>query len=272
MIEPASPPPSAPPTPRLSAGARSNGRAPAIAAVPAGRGVEWWLAGWRLFAAAPWPWLAIAAVYFAVTLTLLLIPVVGAAASSLLLPVLAGGALLGARAVDRGEPLTIGHLFACFGPRAGPLLIVALLYLAGWFCIWLVVTAILVGLAGVGALGALLTGDPIQAGVAAMAAIGIAAVVILVVMALLAVPLMMAVWFAPALVVFADVEPMAAMKASFVACLVNALPLLVYSLLGLALAVLATIPLGLGWLVLAPALAGSVYVSYVDIFGAPAPD
>ncbi len=50
MIEPASPPPSAPPTPRLSAGPRGNGRAPAIAAVPAGRGVEWWLAGGRLFA------------------------------------------------------------------------------------------------------------------------------------------------------------------------------------------------------------------------------
>ena len=41
------------------------------------------------------------------------------------------------------------------------------------------------------------------------------------------------------------------MKASFFACLVNILPMLVYSLLGIVLAIVATIPLGLGWLVLA---------------------
>jgi len=34
-------------------------------------------------------------------------------------------------------------------------------------------------------------------------------------------------------------------------------------------AILATIPFGLGWLVLAPVFAGSVYASYRDIFGAP---
>jgi uncharacterized membrane protein len=59
------------------------------------------------------------------------------------------------------------------------------------------------------------------------------------------------------------------MKASFSACLVNAVPFLVYNLLALVFALLATIPLALGWLVFAPVLAGSVYASYVEIFGAP---
>jgi hypothetical protein len=68
----------------------------------------------------------------------------------------------------------------------------------------------------------------------------------------------------------ADVEPMAAMKASFVACLVNALLLLVTACSARAGGA-GDDPLD-SWLVLAPALAGSVYVSYVDIFGAPAPD
>ena len=107
----------------------------------------------------------------------------------------------------------------------------------------------------------------LETGVAALAAIGVGTIVMLVVVTLLGVPLLMAVWFAPALVVFADVEPLAAMKASFAASLVNAVPFLVYNLLALAFALLATIPLGLGWLVLAPVLAGSVYASYVEIFG-----
>ena len=43
--------------------------------------------------------------------------------------------------------------------------------------------------------------------------------------------------------------------------------MLVYSLVGLVLAIAASIPLGLGWLVLGPMFGGSVYASYRDIFG-----
>lgn len=242
---------------------------PSITRVATGRGVQWWTEGWRLFVREPWTWLAIAAIYFVLLVAVALIPVVGTPATSLLLPILAGGALVGARAVDRGQPLTVAHLFSGFGPHGGPLLIVGLLYLGGWFVAWLVTAAILVGVAGLDTLGALLSGDVLETGVAALSAIGVGTIVMLVVVTLLGVPLLMAVWFAPALVVFADVEPLAAMKASFAASLVNAVPFLVYNLLALAFALLATIPLGLGWLVLAPVLAGSVYASYVEIFGAP---
>ena len=34
--------------------------------------------------------------------------------------------------------------------------------------------------------------------------------------------------------------------------------------------IVASIPLGLGWFVLGPVFAASVYASYKDIFGAPA--
>lgn len=257
----ATPPPALPPAPRHGA--------PPFAAVAAGRGVHWWSEGWRLFTAAPLPWLAIAAVYFVLVVTVAMVPVVGAPATSLLLPILAGGALAGARAVDRGQALTVGHLFSQFAPRGGALLIVGLIYLGGWFVIWLVTAAILVGIVGMGTLGALASGDAIATGIAALAAIGVGAIVVLLVLVFLAIPLLMAVWFAPALVVFADVEPLAAMKASFAANLANIAPFFVYNLVAIALAVLATLPLGLGWLVLAPVLAASVWASYVDIFGAP---
>jgi uncharacterized membrane protein len=119
--------------------------------------------------------------------------------------------------------------------------------------------------------GALMTGDPLQAGLGMILSMGIGAMLALLVGLLLQIPLTMAYWFAPALVALRGDEPLAAMKASFDACLVNFLPMLLYSLLGIVFAIVATIPLGLGWLVLAPVFAGSVYVSYRDIFGVADP-
>jgi len=86
---------------------------------------------------------------------------------------------------------------------------------------------------------------------------------------LLGIPLLMAYWYAPALIVFRNDEPLAAMKTSFKACLVNMLPMLVYSVLGLVFAIAASIPFLLGWLVLGPVFAATIYTSYKDIFGAP---
>jgi uncharacterized membrane protein len=61
-------------------------------------------------------------------------------------------------------------------------------------------------------------------------------------------------------------EPLPAMLESFSASLANTLPFLIYGIFGLVLLVLAAIPLGLGFLVAIPVLAGSFYASYVDIF------
>jgi uncharacterized membrane protein len=79
-------------------------------------------------------------------------------------------------------------------------------------------------------------------------------------------PLLMALWFAPALVIFHDVQPMAAMKSSFQGCLRNMLPFLIYGIVGFLLAIVAVIPLGLGLLVLGPVMWGTMYVGYRDIF------
>ena len=72
--------------------------------------------------------------------------------------------------------------------------------------------------------------------------------------------------FAPALAMFHQQGPAEAMKASFVACLKNILPFFVYSVIATLLALVASIPMGLGWLVLGPVMAASLYTSYRDIF------
>jgi len=258
--------------------ATPSGPEPAAAAAPppdgwavaAGRGMDWWRSGWQLFKASPWIWIAITVVLIAIMFGLALIPFLGQIASTLLYPVLGGGVLVGARALDRGGELTVGHLFSCFNDKALPLVIIALLYLGGWFVIWVIAAALLVGVVGFGALASLLSGDPTEAGIAMLSTLGLGSLVVLLLAVLLGVPLIMAYWFAPALVVFRGDEPFAAMKTSFAACMRNVPPFLVYGLLGVVFAVVASIPFGLGWLVLLPIYAATMYTSYKDIFGPPA--
>ncbi len=240
------------------------------ASVPAGNGLAWWSDGWRLFVASPWVWIGITLAFVVIMVMLTFIPMLGAIASTLLAPVFAGGVIAGCRALDRGGELTLAHLFAGFHDRLVPLLLVGLLYLAGTIAIMVVVFALLVAVIGIAGIGALMAGDPMHIGFAAMAAMGIGALFAIAVGLLIGLPLMMAYWFAPALVMLRNHQPVGAMKVSFFACLDNVWPMLIYSVIGLLAAIVASVPLFLGWIVLAPIFAASVYASYKDIFGAPA--
>jgi uncharacterized membrane protein len=102
--------------------------------------------------------------------------------------------------------------------------------------------------------------------VSMLGSLGLAILVGLLVFLLLYLPLVMAVWFAPALVVLRGVEPLQAMRLSFNGCLRNIVPFLLYGLVGIGLAIVATIPLLLGWLVLGPVTIASLYTSYCDIY------
>lgn len=212
------------------------------------------------------PWLLIILILIVLQICLQLIPVVGHLANSVLLPVLVGGLMLGCKAVDRGEPLSVSHLFAGFSTRTRPLLVVGLLYTAITLAIVVVVAGILLAFFGTAVLAQLFE---VQNPTAAGSALGHMLLALLVgalLFLLLYLPLMMAMWFAPALVVLRGVEPWAAMKLSFSACLKNIVPFLVYGLIGILLAVVASIPLLLGWFVLGPVAIASIYTSYCDIF------
>src|SRR5690606_14156021 len=63
-----------------------------------------------------------------------------------------------------------------------------------------------------------------------------------------------------------EVAPVEAMRLSFIGCLRNILTFLVYGVLLFILSILASIPFGLGWLVLLPIIVGSIYAGYRDIF------
>jgi uncharacterized membrane protein len=234
----------------------------------AGYGASWWSEGWRVFAAAPGIWIAIVLILLVIMIALVAIPLAGSIAQTLLLPVFGGGVMLGCHALARGEPLRVAHVFDGFtAGRFGPLLIVGLVMLAAGFVIAIVAVGLLLLLVGVSGLASLAAlGDVNSLDLMALASLG-GAVLVVILVALIGMTLVaMAFWFAPALVVLSGEEPLAAMRRSFVACWRNIGAMLIYGLIYIVLAVLATLPMGLGWFVLVPVIAGSCYAGWRTIF------
>ena len=235
-------------------------------AVAAGRGASWWTEGWRLFTPAVGVWILAAVILICLNIALNLVPIVGPLASQILGPVFVGGLMLGCRALDRGNPLTLAHVFAGFSQCAGQLVLVGVIY-AVLMIAAVIVVAVLVflffGAAAVAAIAGM--SDPSRIG-AALGGLTLAALVAALLFLLLLLPIVMAAWFAPALVMLGGLEPVAAFKLSFSGCLKNVMPFLLYGLIGIPLAIAASIPMLLGWLVLLPVVTATIYASYCDIF------
>jgi uncharacterized membrane protein len=230
-------------------------------AVAAGQGWVWITGGFDMFKKQPGMWIALVVVLFVIMIVLSFLNVLfflGSIALMLLMPVFAAGLMLGCQAQQRGSPLEMGHLFAGFKTQTGNLIVLGALALGGVIIVMVPVVLIV----GVGAFFGAARGD--AAGAAAMG--GSFFIAWLLAMAL-SVLLYMALWFAPALVVLRGTAPVDAIKQSFFGCLKNVVPFLIYGIIMMVLSIVATIPLGLGWLVLGPVAIASVYVAYRDIYG-----
>jgi uncharacterized membrane protein len=225
--------------------------------VSAANGWLWIKGGYDLFRQNPVIWIALFFIYLLLCMALSVVPVIGPIAVNLLAPVFMAGFMLGCQALEKGEELEINHLFAGFKQNTAQLISVGGLYLAGMI--------VIAGVIFVTAGGAMLAmGEPenaIQAGADAQKLL----LPLLILLALM-LPLVMAYWFAPTLVVFHGYGAVDAMKLSFYACLRNIMSFTVYSLICMLLLILAAIPLGLGLVVMIPTMTASLYVSYKDIF------
>jgi uncharacterized membrane protein len=226
--------------------------------VPAGNGWTWIVQGWNLFRRQPGMWIGIVVVLALMSLVAAMIPFIGSLALMVLFPVFTAGLMLGCRAQAEGGELGFGHLFAGFRERFGPLAAVGAIYLGVTMAI-----ALVVGIVTGASMFAMMSpgADPAAA---AGAAAGVALAML--VMLALMIPLFMAVWFAAPLVVFHERGAIEAMKESFSGCLRNIVPFLFYGVILMVLSVVASIPVGLGWLVLGPVLAASIYTAYRDIY------
>jgi uncharacterized membrane protein len=229
-------------------------------AVAAGNGWQWIVDAWALFKRQPGMWIAIIVVFFVLFFLVSLVPFVGSLAAALLGPVFAGGIVRGCQEVRDGGELEIGHLFAGFKSNTGKLVMIGVFNLVAW----IVIAGVIMLLVGGSMFAAMMGGG--DASAARGAAAGLSMVLAVLIGLALSIPVYMAIWFAPALVALNDFEPLQALKTSFGACLKNIVPYLLYGVILFALAIVASIPLGLGWLVLGPVLAISVYTAYRDIF------
>jgi hypothetical protein len=248
--------------PTVPAPARTGAFSAAGRAVDAGRGWEWIAEGFALFKKQPGTWILIL-IILAVCLALLnVVPGIGSLAAMLLMQVFVGGLMLGCRALDNDENFELGCLFAGFKQNTGDLVVLGVLALVGWIIAFIPPMVIMGG----GAFMAMMMGG--GGHMPSFGALGLSFMLAVLVGLALATPVYMALWFAPSLIVFNNLKPVDAMKASFFACLNNIVPFLIYGVILLVLCFVAAIPFGLGFLVLGPVAIASIYAGYRDIFAA----
>lgn len=233
-------------------------------AVPPGRAMSWVGAGWELFTKSPGIWIVNMILVLVLSVGVSMIPIVGGIVSNLFTPVIIAGLMLGCRSLEEGGELRVDHLFAGFKKNTGQLVLVGLMWLVAMFAI--VVVAVIVMAVMFGAAMLQSFGDQ-EALTQFLTSSGWTMLVLFVLLILaLMVPMLMAYWFAPALVVFHDLDAVSAMKQSFMGCLRNIGPFLLYGIVFLLLFVIAIVPVFLGMLIVVPMLYGSLYASYKDIY------
>lgn len=229
--------------------------------VSAASGWSWIVEGFALFRKSPVIWIALFFIYLLIGMGLSVVKIVGPIVLNLLAPVFVAGFMLGCRALDNDEELEINHLFAGFKQRTAQLITLGGMYLTG---IIIIVGTMFSGTDNA-VLHAIFSGEKLNEQQAA-ASLGEGFFFTAMFGMLLLVPLIMAYWFAPILIAFHELSPLAAMKQSFNACLRNVLPFFVFSLISMVLLIVAAMPFGLGLLIMIPTMTASLYVSYKDIF------
>jgi len=223
-------------------------------------GLNWFACGWKLFVKS-WPmWVLVGLIYFAISMAFGLLGLIGGTVFALITPMLSAGFYFGAQQIQGGRELEVGTLFAGFRDqkRRGPLLILGLLWLAG------TLLSVLVIALGVGI--PLLTGLASGGDATATPAFGIGAMLGSLAGLLILLFVLMGIFYAIPLVALDGVAPVNAVGASIRACFKNWLPLLVFGIAYVVLAVLAALPLFLGFLVLMPLTFLAGYCSYRSVF------
>jgi uncharacterized membrane protein len=224
--------------------------------VPAGNAWAWIVSGFNLFKANPVMWIVILLIYLAIIIPISLIPVIGSVVSTLIAPVFAAGMMWGCKAVVLKQDLEINHLFEGFKKNTAQLISVGGIYMLSL----LVIMVMLVMSLNKEVVELLMKGQEVSPEQASAMMLPILLAMLFIV------PILMAYWYAPVLIGLHNLTAVEAMKLSFIACLKNMLPFLLYGLIFTVILVVAIIPFGLGLIVAIPVMMTSLYTSYVDVF------
>lgn len=235
--------------------------------VAATEGFQWVAAGFRLYRKNPLLLSAAFGVLFGVVMALGLIPAVGGSLSELASPLMVAGFMAAYRVLDEGRELELPQFLAGVQGPAIALATVGAVQLVGTLLIGQVMLA----------MGfdpqALMAAAQSQKDPQEMQAVLNQSMPAVLTGLVLFTPLIMATWFAPALILFGGARPLTALGVSLKAVGRNWAAMLLNGLaLGAVLFIAALVPLMLGLLVAMPVLFGSLYASYQGIFAVWADD
>ena len=236
--------------------------------VTASQGFQWVAEGFRLYRKNPLLLSAAFGVLFGAVMALGLIPVVGGSLSELASPLMVAGFMAAYRALDNGDELELPQFMSGVQGPAIPLMTIGAVQLLGT----LLIGQIMLGM-GFDPQAVMIAAKGGEASPEEMQAVLNQAMPAVLTGLALFTPLIMATWFAPALILFGGARPATALGVSLKAVAKNWPAMIVNGLtLGLVLVLATLVPMLLGLLVAMPVLFGSLYASYQAIFAVWADD
>lgn len=236
------------------------------ASVAPARGWRWIADGFGVFRKAAIPWLLLNLVLVAIGWLLGKVPGAGEYLFYLLAPIFLGGIMSACRDLDSGGAVEVGDLFRGFRQNTTALVTVGIAHL---LCM-LVIEGLIRNIAGPEFENVMRGEIPVTDPSVRTPEVQNRILLAMLVSLLLYLPMAMALWFSPALVMLGNQPPLRALALSLLACLRNLLPFLVFGLASSALFLLALVPYGAGLVLWIPVMALTVYTSYRDVFAAAA--
>jgi uncharacterized membrane protein len=209
---------------------------------------RWFETALRMFKVAPLPWCALGAITLASELALELLPGVGPAAASVIVPVVECGMLLGAAAIDRGARIEMRFAVAAFGAAPAALAAIVLSALA--------VTAVETTLAYA------LTGVNLLADSSDERLTTTARIIVTGAEALASLPVL----FVPFAVLLDNRGFAPAFATSLRGFALNIAPLLLFAALSLVLTVIGALAFYVGLIAVFPLLTAASYAAWKDIY------
>ncbi|WP_426105253.1 BPSS1780 family membrane protein [Massilia sp. TSP1-1-2] len=213
------------------------------------RGIEWIAAGFNLFMKKPGELIIAGLVLFIVTFILQKIPLVGSGLATMLGVLATGALMLFCRACEDGQDVLAAAQKAA---NITPLWMLAL-----------IAAGMGVAIAFLGSvLGAAVLVSVFASPLLAMALGAIS----LLLMMLLSIPVVMALWLAPALVVLKGTAPVDAIRLSFAAAVKNFPAFIIFYVLSWVATFVGSLPLGIGLIFVYPVVLCATYMAYKEIF------
>jgi len=214
-------------------------------------GIKWVGQSFSIFGKSPSIWVVMLVIYFGICFLLTKIPLL-VLMPTLMAPIFNAGFVYGARAVDNQQMLEIDHLFAGFKLQLRGLFRLGMYYFLMNLLVIALVSIFMKATADPNAILAMSQAtttaelEQILFQYPDLVSTLFKSILLGVIMSI---PLVMASWFSPALVLFHQIPPLRAMLISIKACNKNILAFLFYGFLIIPLLVLALLPFGLGLLI-----------------------